>query len=106
MTTRTGLKTEHAGAKNGGGYFGRRVQAKAESRVKRRHDDRAEVEERAGDADTAAAGRGQGADPDPVASAPTKLTAAEEEFVRRLSRMELAKWEREHGPSAQDNASS
>ncbi len=51
MTTRSSLKTEHAGAKNGGGYFGRRAQAKAESRAKRRHDDKAQV--RAGEADTA-----------------------------------------------------
>jgi hypothetical protein len=45
MATRTRTKTEHAGAKNGGGYYGTRVEAKAESRVKRRHDDRAAVEE-------------------------------------------------------------
>ncbi len=49
MTTRSSLKTEHAGAKNGGGYFGRRAQAKAESRTKRRHDDQATV--RDGEAD-------------------------------------------------------
>jgi hypothetical protein len=46
MTTRSRIKTEHTGAKNGGGYWGLRVEAKAESRVKRRHDDRAEIEER------------------------------------------------------------
>lgn len=32
------LKTEHAGAKNGGGYYGKRVEAKAMSRRKRRRD--------------------------------------------------------------------
>lgn len=49
MTTRPRIKTQHAGAKNGGGHWGTRVEAKAESRVKRRHDDRAEVEERVED---------------------------------------------------------
>lgn len=33
-------KTEHAGAKNGGGWRGRRVEAKAWSRVHRRLDDK------------------------------------------------------------------
>jgi hypothetical protein len=46
MTARSRIKTEHAGAKNGGGHWGLRVEAKAESRVKRRHDDRAELDER------------------------------------------------------------
>lgn len=36
MTTRSTLKTEHNGAKNGGGYWGRRAEAKAESRHRRR----------------------------------------------------------------------
>jgi hypothetical protein len=44
MTTKSSLKTEHAGAKNGGGYFGRRARAKTASRTKRRHDDKAEVQ--------------------------------------------------------------
>ena len=34
-----GVRTEHAGAKNGGGYYGRRAEAKADSRVKRRAND-------------------------------------------------------------------
>ena len=45
MATRSRIKTEHAGAENGGGYYGTRVEAKAESRVKRRHDDRVAVGE-------------------------------------------------------------
>ena len=43
MTRR--LKTEHAGAKNGGGYWGRRAEAKAVSNVVRRHSDNAAVDE-------------------------------------------------------------
>jgi hypothetical protein len=53
MTTRSRVKTEHADAKNGGGYDGTRVEAKRESDKKRRRDDRAEVEERLGDEVTA-----------------------------------------------------
>ena len=45
MTTRSRIKTEHAGAKNGGGYYGRRAEAKTESGIRRRHDDRVAVEE-------------------------------------------------------------
>jgi hypothetical protein len=34
------LKTEHAGAKNGGGYWGKRVDAKTKSKkLRRRRDD-------------------------------------------------------------------
>jgi hypothetical protein len=44
MTVRDKLKTEHNGAKNGGGYWGRRVEAKAESRHRRRLNDRFEIE--------------------------------------------------------------
>jgi hypothetical protein len=36
-------KTEHAGAKNGGGFYGKRVDAKAYSASKRRRDDRIAV---------------------------------------------------------------
>lgn len=43
MTARSRIKTEHAGAKNGGGYWGTREEAKRESDSKRRRDDRAEV---------------------------------------------------------------
>jgi len=52
MTARSRIKTEHAGAKNGGGYWGRRVQAKTESRIKRRQDDRAAVEEERADVES------------------------------------------------------
>jgi RNA-splicing ligase RtcB len=38
-------KTEHAGAKNGGGYWGRRAEAKAHSKVSRRQKDKALVRE-------------------------------------------------------------
>jgi len=34
------IKTEHAGAKNGGGWWGPRVEAKGKSRRKRRQEDR------------------------------------------------------------------
>ena len=34
------MKTEHAGAKNGGGHWGTRAEAKALSRVRRRADDK------------------------------------------------------------------
>lgn len=37
------IKTEHGGAKNGGGYWGRRVVAKAVSRKLRRENDKHEV---------------------------------------------------------------
>lgn len=37
------MKTEHAGAKNGGGFWGRRVEAKAVSRKARRRNDKAAV---------------------------------------------------------------
>lgn len=37
------IKTEHAGAKNGGGYWGRRAEAKRRCKVLRRSRDRAEV---------------------------------------------------------------
>ena len=36
-------KTEHAGAKNGGGFYGKRAEAKAASRVKRRTADKEEA---------------------------------------------------------------
>jgi hypothetical protein len=49
VTTRSRIKTEHAGAKNGRGH-GAIAWSEGESRVKRRHDDRAEVEERVEDA--------------------------------------------------------
>ena len=39
-----GVKTEHAGAKNGGGYYGHRVAAKADSNVKRRANDKQAVD--------------------------------------------------------------
>lgn len=39
------MKTEHAGAKNGGGWWGHREEAKALSRVHRRLDDGAAVAE-------------------------------------------------------------
>lgn len=51
-THRSRVKTEHAVPKNGGGYYGTREEPKAESRAKRRHDDKAEA--RDGEADTAA----------------------------------------------------
>ena len=35
-----GVKTEHAGAKNGGGYYGHREEAKTNSKVKRRANDK------------------------------------------------------------------
>jgi hypothetical protein len=35
-----GMRTEHAGAKNGGGFFGRRAEAKVASRKRRRAADR------------------------------------------------------------------
>jgi hypothetical protein len=35
------LRTEHAGAKNGGGYWGKRTEAKKKSRKARRSQDRA-----------------------------------------------------------------
>jgi len=38
------IRTEHAGAKNGGGFWGRRVVAKAFSRALRRSNGKAEVE--------------------------------------------------------------
>jgi hypothetical protein len=38
------LKTEHAGAKNGGGYWGLRVNAKKRSRKSRRVVDRREAD--------------------------------------------------------------
>jgi hypothetical protein len=37
------LKTEHAGAKNGGGFWGRREEAKTRSRSARRQQDKAIV---------------------------------------------------------------
>jgi hypothetical protein len=37
------IKTEHAGAKNGGGYWGRRVVAKAVSRSRRRLNGKREI---------------------------------------------------------------
>lgn len=39
------LKTEHAGAKNGGGYYGLRVDAKRLSRKKRRQQDKRRARE-------------------------------------------------------------
>lgn len=39
------IKTEHAGAKNGGGYYGRRVEAKTNSKKKRRANDKREARE-------------------------------------------------------------
>ena len=39
------LKTEHAGAKNGGGYWGKRADAKRMSSHMRRRHDRIEVQE-------------------------------------------------------------
>jgi len=35
------MRTEHAGAKNGGGFWGRRAEAKSASRKRRRANDRA-----------------------------------------------------------------
>ena len=40
------VKTEHAGAKNSGGYWGTRVEAKAISKVLRRREDRQASSER------------------------------------------------------------
>ncbi len=37
-------KTEHSGAKNGGGFWGTRKRAKQFSKTKRRHQDKIEVE--------------------------------------------------------------
>lgn len=37
------IKTEHAGAKNGGGYYGRRADAKRQSNKARRAADKAAV---------------------------------------------------------------
>jgi len=37
------IKTEHAGAKNGGGYWGPRIDAKKRSRKARRQNDKREV---------------------------------------------------------------
>ena len=37
------LKTEHSGAKNGGGYWGHRADAKRDSSRRRRQNDHAEV---------------------------------------------------------------
>ena len=34
------VKTEHSGAKNGGGFWGRREEAKVTSNTQRRHDDK------------------------------------------------------------------
>jgi hypothetical protein len=45
MTTRSRTKTEHAGAKNGGGYWGKREDAKRVSNKKRREDGKSEVGE-------------------------------------------------------------
>jgi len=39
------IKTEHAGAKNGGGYWGLRVVAKSVSRTKRRANDKNETQQ-------------------------------------------------------------
>lgn len=39
-----GAKTEHAGAKNGGGYHGRRAEAKVDSKAKRRANDKHAVQ--------------------------------------------------------------
>lgn len=44
-TVATIIKTEHAGAKNGGGYWGRRVAAKAVSRSRRRANAKREIRE-------------------------------------------------------------
>jgi hypothetical protein len=41
----TEIKTEHAGAKNGGGYWGERVEAKKVSKRKRRENDKRAVRE-------------------------------------------------------------
>lgn len=38
-------RTEHAGGKNGGGYWGHRVDAKRDSRKRRRVDDRRAIAE-------------------------------------------------------------
>lgn len=38
-------QTEHAGAKNGGGFYGLRVEAKTASKIGRRRNDRAVIEE-------------------------------------------------------------
>lgn len=35
-----GMKTEHAGAKNGGGFWGKRAEAKRASRKRRRQTDK------------------------------------------------------------------
>lgn len=40
-----GMRTEHAGAKNGGGFFGPRADAKRASRKRRRRADHAAVRE-------------------------------------------------------------
>ncbi len=48
-------KTEHAGAKNGGGHHGTRAEAKALSRTKRRREGKREVE--VGEGDTPAVQR-------------------------------------------------
>jgi len=37
------IKTEHAGAKNGGGYWGKRAEAKRRSRRLRRKEDRKSI---------------------------------------------------------------
>lgn len=46
------IKTEHAGAKNGGGYYGRRADAKAVSRKLRRDHDGLELSSGLDDWDT------------------------------------------------------
>jgi hypothetical protein len=40
----TTIKTEHAGAKNGGGYWGERAEAKQLSKRKRRETDKREAQ--------------------------------------------------------------
>jgi hypothetical protein len=40
------VKTEHTGAKNGGGYYGKRIDAKLYSRRRRRQHDKRMVRER------------------------------------------------------------
>ena len=40
-----GMRTEHTGAKNGGGFFGTRAEAKVASRKRRRAADRAAARE-------------------------------------------------------------
>jgi hypothetical protein len=51
VSPRAWIKTEHAGAKNGGGHWGSREEAKELSKVARRHADAAAIAEQDDDTD-------------------------------------------------------